>query len=98
MAKTEDLAATHFGAADVCLDRGSGVVHWIHVRAGTAKTSLHIYDGTSSSGDKVFSCEVAASPSSLYPFKPPLTYDRGLFIDVDTNIGDFTICYEGMSQ
>lgn len=98
MIKPQDLAAVHFGAEDVCLDRGAGGVHWIHVRAGTSKTSLHIYDGTSSAGDKIFSCEVAASPSSPFSFKPPLTYGRGLFVDVDTNIGDFTICYESVKQ
>ena len=88
------VAANHFGAVDVCLDRGLGVVHWVHIRAGTTKTSFTLYDGTDSAGDKIFSAEVAASPSKIYHFKPPLIYNMGLFVDVDGSIGDFTVSYE----
>jgi len=93
-----ELPATHFGSVDVVLDTGSGVIYWINIRAGTSKTVFDVYDGTSAAGEKIFSAEVDASPSRHHVFNPPQPYERGLFIDVDASIGDFSIAYDHLES
>lgn len=89
-----ELPATHHGDADVHLDVGPGVIYWIVVNPSGNKWDLILRDGSDTSAEVLTQLIDALESARLYPFNPPLPYERGLFVDLVTDIRNFTICYD----
>lgn len=93
-----EIPATHHGDSDVCLDRGGGVVYWILVNPSSDEWDLIIRDGGASDAEVLIQLIDAAESARLFPFSPPLPYEKGLFVDLVTDVRNFTICYDHLES
>lgn len=87
----EKLIRSHYDTADRFLDKGPGVVHWITLVGATDTGTVYIRDGQDTGGEILWRAECHEDWSLHLCFNPPLIYDRGLFVDIDTNITAYTI-------
>lgn len=83
----------HQGSTSAVVDVNAGFVYWLHVRAGTAKTSVTLRDGSNTGSRELTSHEIDASPSRMIQFDPPMPYEEGLFVEADANTASFTVMY-----
>ena len=88
------LPATHYGAVDTHLDTGPGVVYWVLVQAATASAILQVRDGSDDAAEIIAALEVQAQRGVVFPFAPPLPYERGLYIDPGGTVASFVVAYD----
>lgn len=80
------------GQGNTLVKTGEGVLYQVTFNKPTATSVLTIYDGTSSSGTKIATITVPASPQPV-----SLIYDAyfatGLYVNLATADSDITITY-----
>ena len=87
------LPLTHYGEADIHLDKGSGVVYWLVVQASGDDWELILRDGSDTGGKIILRVSQASETTRVFSFNPPLPYLAGLFVDLVEDIRSFTVGY-----
>lgn len=88
------IPAFHYGAVDVDLEEGPGVIYWILVQGAGASATLEVRDGSDDGADVMLTLEVQAQRAVLFKFNPPAPYKKGLYLDPGTNVNSFAVCYD----
>lgn len=84
---------TGVGDKDKNFTKEATLVYWVIVNPNTAGTqgTLKIIDGVNANGTE--RARFTTAYNQHMPFYPPLRCDDGLFIDMDSNIGSYTVGY-----
>jgi hypothetical protein len=78
-------------AVDALVNEGETLLLGIDVLASSAGGDVTVYEGLDAeSGRKVGTYKGAANVTNPIRFNPPLFLDRGLFLDIGTNITEVT--------
>jgi len=98
MAYRGDPPATYYSTGNAHLDSGPGVVYWILVCITTGDGTLRIRDGSDGDGEILATIKVDAGSPAIFPFAPPIPYERGLFVECVDHIQDYTIAFDHLQE
>lgn len=92
------IPATHYGEVDAHLDVGPGVVYWISINPSGDEWDLILRDGSDTGAEVLIQLIEYVESARLFRFDPPLPYERGLYVDLITDIRNYTISYDHLES
>jgi hypothetical protein len=85
--------------ADQIVNQGETLLHSIILLTSAAGTGVTLYDGLDAvSGRSLGPFEGAANISFSHTFPKPLRLDRGLFVDIGTNVTGVLVVWEPLKD
>jgi len=84
---------TYHGAADRLIDGDPCYVYWIHLTPAASGTLGNCIIRNGRGTDGSIAWEVSTEHGRPFNFHPPIRCDDGVYVDIDSNISDFTIGY-----
>jgi len=84
---------------DVCLSKSRTHIAAVIITPHNNKYgTITLYNGTSSSDPQAILLQTGTTESRIFNFNPPLTLDRGLYIDVGGDVDDVLVQYDVDTQ
>lgn len=85
-------------AVDRLVSRGPCVLHAVYLLTSTDGGDVTLYEGQdSASGDKIITVEGSADRTKVVHFSPALPCQRGLYVDVGSNVTEVMVHYSRKS-
>jgi hypothetical protein len=84
---------TRHDTADRLIDSDPTYVYWIHLTPTTSGTLGNAIIRNGRGADGSIAWEVSTEHGRAFSFYPPIRCDQGVYVDIDSNISDYTIGY-----